>query len=86
MAPPEEMVRQAAPYDIGLSLETDISDNRSLCLTNKIFTYLLAGVPVLLSDTPAQRALAPRLQANPGSLARPQRHGFIAATSMKRAG
>ena len=48
---------------IGLSLETDVSENRRLCLTNKIFTYLLAGVPVLLSDTPAQRALAPDLGA-----------------------
>jgi glycosyltransferase involved in cell wall biosynthesis len=63
MALPEEMVRRAAVYDIGLSLETDISDSRRLCLTNKIFTYLLAGVPVLLSDTPAQRALAPELGA-----------------------
>jgi glycosyltransferase involved in cell wall biosynthesis len=63
MAPPEEMVRLAAAYDIGLSLETDVSENRRLCLTNKIFTYLLAGVPVLLSDTPAQRALAPDLGA-----------------------
>jgi glycosyltransferase involved in cell wall biosynthesis len=63
MAPPEEMVRLAAAYDIGLSLETDVSENRRLCLTNKIFTYLLAGVPVLLSDTPAQRALAPDLAA-----------------------
>jgi glycosyltransferase involved in cell wall biosynthesis len=58
VAPPEEMVRLAAGYDLGLSLETDVSENRRLCLTNKIFTYLLAGVPVLLSDTPAQRALA----------------------------
>jgi hypothetical protein len=63
MAPPEEMARLAASYDIGLSLETDVSENRRLCLTNKIFTYLLAGVPVLLSDTPAQSALAPDLGA-----------------------
>jgi glycosyltransferase involved in cell wall biosynthesis len=63
MASPEEMVRLAASYDIGLSLETDVSENRRLCLTNKIFTYLLAGVPVLLSDTPAQRALASDLGA-----------------------
>ena len=61
VAPPQEMVRLAAAYDLGLSLETDVSENRGLCLTNKIFTYLLAGVPVLLSDTPAQRALAPDL-------------------------
>jgi glycosyltransferase involved in cell wall biosynthesis len=63
MAAPQEMVTLAAAYDIGLSLETDVSENRRLCLTNKIFTYLLAGVPVLLSDTPAQRALAPDLGA-----------------------
>jgi glycosyltransferase involved in cell wall biosynthesis len=52
------MVRLAADYDLGLSLETDISESRSYCLTNKIFTYLLAGIPMMLSDTPAQRALA----------------------------
>ena len=63
MAAPEEMVRLAAEYDLGLSLETDVTENRRLCLTNKIFTYLLAGVPVLMSDTPAQRALAPELGA-----------------------
>ena len=63
VAPPEQMVALAAPYDIGLSLETDVSENRRLCLTNKIFTYLLAGIPVAMSDTPAQRALAPELGA-----------------------
>ncbi len=62
-APPDDMVRLAAHYDIGLSLETDANQNRGLCLTNKIFTFLLAGVPVLMSDTPAQRALAPALGA-----------------------
>jgi glycosyltransferase involved in cell wall biosynthesis len=41
-----------------LSLERFTSENRSLCLGNKIFTYLLAGVPVMMSDTPAQTALA----------------------------
>lgn len=58
MAPPGEMVRLAAEYDVGLSLETEVSENRRICLTNKIFTYLLAGVPVVMSDTPAQKSLA----------------------------
>ena len=58
MAAPEEMVDLAAAYDIGLSLETGETESRRLCLTNKIFTYLLAGVPVVMSDTPAQSALA----------------------------
>ena len=63
MAAPEDMVTLAAEYDLGLSLETDVSENRRLCLTNKIFTYLLAGVPVLMSDTPAQCGIAPDLGA-----------------------
>jgi glycosyltransferase involved in cell wall biosynthesis len=63
MAPPGEMVRLAADYDVGLSLETDVSENRRICLTNKIFTYLLAGVPVVMSDTPAQKLLATDLGA-----------------------
>ena len=61
LAPPSQMALLASRYDIGLSLETDVTESRSLCLTNKIFTYLLAGVPVLMSDTPAQRGLAPDL-------------------------
>jgi glycosyltransferase involved in cell wall biosynthesis len=61
MAPPGEMVRFSADYDVGLSLETEISENRCICLTNKIFTYLLAGVPVIMSDTPAQKLLATEL-------------------------
>jgi glycosyltransferase involved in cell wall biosynthesis len=63
IAPPHEMVRLASAYDIGLSLETDVSENRLLCLTNKIFTYLLAGVPVVMSDTLAQKRLARDLGA-----------------------
>ncbi len=32
-----------------------------MCLSNKAFTCLLAGLPVVLSDTPAQRRLAGEL-------------------------
>ena len=55
---PDQMVRLAAPYAVGLSVELKQPPNRAICLTNKIFTYILAGTPVLLSDTPAQRLLA----------------------------
>jgi glycosyltransferase involved in cell wall biosynthesis len=58
MASPFRMVEFAGQYDVGLSLEADISESRRRCLTNKIFTCLLAGRPVLMSDTPAQTALA----------------------------
>ena len=55
---PDEMVALAQPYDFGLSPEEPTVPNRRLCLCNKIFTYLAAGVPVLLSRTPAQTELA----------------------------
>jgi hypothetical protein len=55
------MVRLAATADLGLSVEESSPRNRAVCLTNKIFAYLLAGIPQLLSCTPAQEALAPEL-------------------------
>lgn len=62
-APAAEMARLAAGADLGLSTEETQPLNRDLCLTNKIFTYLLAGIPQLLSATSAQKALAPELGA-----------------------
>ena len=60
-ASPGEMVKLAAEHDLGLSFELTQPFNRAICLTNKIFTYLLAGLPVLMSRTPAQEDLAQRL-------------------------
>jgi glycosyltransferase involved in cell wall biosynthesis len=57
-ASPDAMVELAQPYDAGLSCEEPTVLNHRLCLTNKIFTYLAAGVPVILSRTPAQALLA----------------------------
>ena len=61
LGPPEAMMSLAAPADLGLSLEQTTPLNRDLCLTNKIFTYLLAGVPVAYTPTAAQLGLAPAL-------------------------
>lgn len=62
-SPAAEMARLAATADLGLSTEETQPLNRDICLTNKIFTYLIAGIPQLLSATSAQRALAPELGA-----------------------
>ncbi len=59
---PSEMARLAADADLGLSVEEAEPRNRDLCLTNKIFTYLLAGIPQLMTPTRAQAALAPDLE------------------------
>jgi hypothetical protein len=58
---PDEMARLAASTDLGLSIEPREPLNKELCLANKIFVYLLAGIPQLLSDTTAQNALAREL-------------------------
>jgi glycosyltransferase involved in cell wall biosynthesis len=56
-APPDAMVDCARGYDVGLALEQMTPLNRQLCLTNKAFTYILAGMAVAITDTPGQHAL-----------------------------
>ncbi|PYR35698.1 MAG: hypothetical protein DMF93_21270 [Acidobacteria bacterium] len=56
-APPDAMVDCARGHDVGLALDHGVPLNRELCITNKALTYILAGVPVLMADTPGQRAL-----------------------------
>ena len=56
-APPDAMVEVARGYDVGLALEQMTPRNRQLCLTNKAFTYILAGMAVAVTDTPGQHAL-----------------------------
>jgi glycosyltransferase involved in cell wall biosynthesis len=59
---PNEMARLSADADLGLSTEVPYPLNHDICLGNKIFAYLLAGVPVLLSQTKAQSEFAPLLK------------------------
>jgi hypothetical protein len=57
-APSSHMVRLAATFDIGLASEIGHTLNRERALTNKLFTYLLAGIPAMVSDTSAQSQFA----------------------------
>jgi len=58
---PAEMPLLAATADLGLSTEERHPLSRDLCLTNKVFAYLLAGIPQLLAKTRAQADIAPTL-------------------------
>ncbi len=49
-----EIVSLAANCHIGLACEIPYIPNRDICLTNKIFMYLLAGNAILFSRTAAQ--------------------------------
>ncbi len=55
---PDEMVREASRYDVGLCCEPGHTLNNRIALTNKLFTYCLAGLPPLMSDIPAQVGFA----------------------------
>jgi glycosyltransferase involved in cell wall biosynthesis len=56
--PPDEMLDACRSSDVGLATETGRPLNRQLCLTNKIFTYALAGLAVAVTDTRGQRPVA----------------------------
>ena len=67
-APPDQMVALAAPHDIGLSLELPTVENKNLCVSNKLLTYLPAGLAVIATDTLGMREVAPELGAGLASV------------------
>ena len=48
---PHELLTAAAEHDIGLCLELPTPLNRDICITNKMFLYMLAGLAVVASRT-----------------------------------
>jgi glycosyltransferase involved in cell wall biosynthesis len=51
----DELFKLASQFDIGIGGETGKDLNNDIALSNKIFTYLLAGNALILSDTKAQK-------------------------------
>lgn len=51
----DDIFQIAAQFDVGLSTEVPHCINRDICLTNKLFSYLLAGNCIIASDTQAQK-------------------------------
>ncbi|TZF86209.1 glycosyltransferase family 4 protein (plasmid) [Pedobacter sp. BS3] len=51
----QELIEFTANFDVGLALETGEPYNREVCLTNKLFVYLQAGLALIASNTLAQR-------------------------------
>ncbi len=54
---PDAMVDLARGFDVGLALDHGVPRNRTLCMANKPFTYILAGMAVVMFDTPGQHDL-----------------------------
>lgn len=53
----EEIIRDAAQFDVGLALESAVSENRNICVTNKIFSYLMSGLAIVGTDTAGQKEI-----------------------------
>ena len=53
--PSNQLTAFASQFDIGLALEPGFSTNNDVALSNKIFTYLQAGLGIVVSDTTAQK-------------------------------
>jgi glycosyltransferase involved in cell wall biosynthesis len=51
----DDLVRSMAQYDVGLALERPRNRNYTLTVTNKLFSYMLAGLAIAATDTPGQR-------------------------------
>jgi hypothetical protein len=62
-ASPDDLVRLAASYDVGLALEPSVSVNNDIALSNKLFTYVLAGNAIVATQTSGQVRLKSDLAA-----------------------
>jgi hypothetical protein len=61
---PDRLVDGCRAFDVGLALEPGHTINNALSLSNKALTYPLAGLAMVITDTPGQQALAADLGAD----------------------
>ncbi|MBW6497780.1 MAG: glycosyltransferase [Bacteroidales bacterium] len=60
--PYEQLMQYTAKADIGISLDKPDSLNYLFSLPNKLFDYIMAGTPVLVSDLPELRRIVEKYQ------------------------
>lgn len=49
------IINDASQYDVGLALESANTINHDLCVANKVFAYIMAGLAVIGTDTSGQK-------------------------------
>lgn len=58
-----ELMSRIAEHDVGLAAEIPFCRNKDLTVSNKILQYILAGLPVLASETQGQMEIAKKCGA-----------------------
>lgn len=58
--PPDVLLNYTSSADYGVSFIEDVSLSDRYCLPNKIFEYLMAGLPILTSNLPEMKSLVER--------------------------
>lgn len=54
---PEEVILYASSADVGISIIADNCLSYTYCLPNKLFEYIMAGIPSIISDLPEMRQI-----------------------------
>jgi glycosyltransferase involved in cell wall biosynthesis len=62
--PHHQLLSFISQFKIGLAIEGNINDNKTLTISNKILQYLQAGLRVIASDTKGQQEVANFFPAN----------------------
>jgi glycosyltransferase involved in cell wall biosynthesis len=57
----DELIGTLDQFDVGLALEKENRINASKTVSNKLFSYLLAGLAVAATDTPGQREILSKI-------------------------
>lgn len=57
VVPPEEVLVHTASADFGVAVIGDTSFSKRHCMPNKLFEFMMAGLPVIVSDLPEMRKL-----------------------------
>lgn len=58
----DELAKLTPTADLGLSIEEDLGLNYRYALPNKLFDYIRAGVPVLVSDLPEMKTIVEKFE------------------------
>ena len=60
--PPDALVAATSRHHVGLAVEIGDVPNSELCVSNKLLTYVAAGLPLIATATVGQQSLGPELE------------------------